>query len=270
MTRVPVLMYHSISTGGAPRFRRFTLPAADFAAQIGFLVENGYTPLSAARYAAILRGADGSLPARPVVITFDDGFADFHREALPILRKHDVPATLYVATAFVEATSGWLRPEGEQDRPMLTWAQLREIAAAGIEVGAHAHTHADLDAVDPQTARNEIAISQDLLARQLGAPPQTFAYPFGHYDQCVRALVEAAGFIGACAVRNALSHTGDDPFAIARITIPRGTTIERFATLLQGRGLPLAAPGERTLVRAWRLARRTRARLARPAQPKRT
>lgn len=270
MTRVPVLMYHSISAQAMPRFRRFTLPAADFAAQMSFLAEHGYTPLSAARYAAILRGADGGLPARPVVITFDDGFADFHQEALPILRRHGFAATLYVATAFVEGSSGWLRPEGEQDRPMLTWAQLREIAAAGIEVGAHAHTHADLDAVDPETARNEIAISQELLARQLGAPPQTFAYPFGHYDQCVRALVEAAGYIGACAVRNAISHTGDDPFAIARLTIPRDTTIARFESLLEGHGLPLAAPGERTLVRAWRLVRRVRARLTRREQPTRT
>lgn len=261
MTRVPILLYHSISVQAARRFLRFTLAPGAFAAHLAHLAAAGYTPLTAARFAAALRARADELPPRPVVITFDDGFADFQKYALPELCRHRFPATLYVVTGHVGGSSRWLRTMGEQDRPMLSWPQLREIASAGVEIGAHSHTHADLDVVGPENARDEIARSRDTLAQQLGHAPRTFAYPFGHYDRRVRALVEQEGYAGACAVRHAMSHSGDDPFAMARILVTRETGVEDLDALLQGHGLPLSGPGERLDVTLWRLIRLARGRL---------
>ncbi|MGH7870054.1 MAG: polysaccharide deacetylase family protein [Candidatus Dormibacteraceae bacterium] len=95
------------------------------------------------------------VPEKTVVITFDDGFADFYREALPLLQNYRYTATLYVATGFVGGTSRWLGSCGEGDRPMLTWSTLREIAALGIEIGANTHTHPELDRLAPQKVERE-------------------------------------------------------------------------------------------------------------------
>ncbi len=95
----------------------------------------------------------------------------------------------------------------------------------------------------------------------LGAGLSSFAYPHGAYDRPTRAAVRAAGFDGAAAVKNALSHTADDPFALARCTIMRDTPTRRVEELLAGRGAPLAWRHERVRTRGYRAARRVRRRL---------
>ncbi len=104
---IPILMYHSVSTTNNAKFSPFTVPPARFAEQMAYLSEQGYTPLTVTHYMqAAARGS--MLPARPVVLTFDDGFEDFFTAALPVLQRYHFPATLYVATAFVGKTSRWL------------------------------------------------------------------------------------------------------------------------------------------------------------------
>src|SRR5579863_2353593 len=101
---IPILMYHSIADRAAPRFRQFTVPPALFADHISYLRQHGYTPLTVTQ-ACEQRAA--SLPGKPVVITFDDGFADFYTNALPILSRYKFPATLYVTSGFMGSTSRW-------------------------------------------------------------------------------------------------------------------------------------------------------------------
>src|SRR5260221_2722996 len=86
-----------------------------------------------------------ALPERPVVLTFDDGFADFYTNALPVLQQCGSTATLYIATGFIGSTSRWLAREGEATRPMLTWDQVREIDACGIECGGQRYLPSQLD-----------------------------------------------------------------------------------------------------------------------------
>ena len=128
---VPILMYHQIAAG--QRSRLAVTPAA-FAAQLADLDAGGFTPVSAAALAAALAGGGPPLPARPVVLTFDDGYADFHAAALPLLASYGFTATLFV-------TTGWLRPAAGRavsqpcPAPALSWSQLAEAAAAGLEIG---------------------------------------------------------------------------------------------------------------------------------------
>jgi peptidoglycan/xylan/chitin deacetylase (PgdA/CDA1 family) len=151
-----------------------------------------------------------------------------------------------------------LRPEGEQDRKILAWSQILEIDRAGIECGPHSHTHADLDIVPAEVAQQEITLSKEVLEQKLGHAVTTFCYPFGHFDNQVRDMVERAGFQAACAVRNAMSHIHDHRFSLARITISDHTSVPQLAALLEGKGLHTAEDREAFITKTWRGVRKVR------------
>jgi peptidoglycan/xylan/chitin deacetylase (PgdA/CDA1 family) len=211
--------------------------------------------------------ANGSLPERSVVITIDDGLADFYQNALPILMKHGVAATLYVVTGLVGGRCAWLDAEGEGHRPMLTWDQIGQIARCGIECGAHTQHHPELDVLPLEAARKQILESKAALEGYLGRSVASFAYPYGKYCRKVREMVQAAGFTSACAVKHALSATDDDPFALARIQVPPDVPLASFEQWLQGRGVRRAPRREPVSKIAWRLARRAAFRLGARPQP---
>lgn len=233
--KFPILMYHSISRSSHPRFQQMTVTPEMFDKQMSYLVEYKYTPLTVTQFMQMRGENPGLLPERPVVITFDDGFADFFTEALPILKKYALPATLYISTAFIGGTGRWLRRERETERPMLNWQQVREIHAQGIECGAHTHTHPQLDTVTLSRAKKEIEYSKKLLEDQLGEAVVSFAYPFGYHTARVLRLVQEAGFRSACAVRYALSTENDHPFSLSRL-MAENMSEESFAGLLTGQG----------------------------------
>ncbi len=182
-------------------------------------------------------------PEQTVVITFDDGFADFAEHALPVLTGYELTSTMYVVTGCVGSTSTWLESVGEGDRPMLGWSDIESLAKAGVEIGAHTHSHPQLDIINRDTAWEEIRRSRGVLQDRLGHEIPSFAYPFGFHGPRIRALVERAGFTSACAVKDALSGPGDDPLAIARVIVP-GDTGGRHARRPAGRaGAPAGLAG---------------------------
>ena len=202
--QVPILMYHSISDQVQPRFRKYAVPPALFAEHLAYLHQQQYTTLTVSEYArAIASGA--RLPPRVVVLTFDDGLADFYSEAWPALQRYGCVATLYVPTAFVGDTSRFLWREHEADRPMLSWSQLRDLSAIGVECGAHSHRHLQLDVIPLAIARDEIVRSKKILEEKLSREVTSFAYPYGYYRSAVKQLVQDAGYSSACAVRYHMS-----------------------------------------------------------------
>jgi peptidoglycan/xylan/chitin deacetylase (PgdA/CDA1 family) len=247
-TVIPVLLYHSVSDRPAPSDAWGAVSRAEFAAHVDAVEASGRVAIRITELAAALR-AQRPLPDRAVVITFDDGLADTY-EAMELLRAHDLVSTVYV-------TSGEV---GARDR--LSPVQLAALAGLpGIEVGAHAVRHRRLDELDDAELADELRGSKAQLEDLTQRSIRSFAYPHGSYDGRVREAVIAAGFRSAAAVKNAVSHPGDDPMAIARWTVTEGTPAARIAQVLEGMGVPLAWTHERLRTRAYRTVRRRRRRL---------
>jgi peptidoglycan/xylan/chitin deacetylase (PgdA/CDA1 family) len=253
------MMYHSISYCENPRFRRFTVTPERFEEQLDYLSTHGYSPLTVSDYVRWIADG-GQLPPCPVVLTFDDGYADFYTAALPLLQRYHATATLYIVTGYIGDTSRWMRREGEADRALLNWSQIREIASSGIECGAHTHTHRPLDALAAADCRQEVETSQRMLAEKIDAP-RSFAYPFGYYSRAVHSLVREVGFTSACAVRYAQSSRHDDRFALSRLIVSADTDLPSFAKLLQSGGRGPEAAYVRLRYAASEHVRRSRKRL---------
>ena len=249
-------MYHEIA-GRQDTASRLAVTPEAFASQLAYLREEGFTTISVAKLASALAGEPGRLPARPVVITFDDGFADFHGAALPMLRQYGFTATVFVTTGWI-ADAG---PHAVDNRPgcMLSWSQIREAAEAGVEIGAHSHTHPQLDQLLPGTLRDELVTSKALLEDGLGRAVPSLAYPYGYSNAQVRRVAREVGYAHACAVSNTMAGPRQDAFALSRLTIRRSTSLATFAMIVRGRKESVIFLKDRSLTKGYAMVRRTRA-----------
>jgi peptidoglycan/xylan/chitin deacetylase (PgdA/CDA1 family) len=244
---IPVLLYHSVHDHPERGGRRHAVSRACFAEHVDAIAASGRVAVGITELADALRG--GSLPERPVAITFDDGFADTF-DADEGLLRHGLPSTVYVTTGEL----------GRTDR--LSRSELGALSRVpGVEVGAHAVRHRRLDELDDRELAEEVGTSKAELEALTQQAVASFAYPHGAYDRRVRQAVIAAGYRSAAAVKNAASHRGDDLFAIARWTVTAGTRAARVAEVLEGEGIPRAWGAERLRTRGYRAARRHRRRL---------
>ncbi|MFE7776723.1 polysaccharide deacetylase family protein [Streptomyces sp. NPDC057445] len=250
---VPILMYHAVGHRPAPAAHGLSVTPDAFAEQMRLLAERGFTPLTTAELGRAWRRA-GPLPPRPVLITFDDGYEGVHRHALPVLAGHGFASTLFVST-------GWLRGPhetgGALDR-MLDWDQVRELAAAGTEIGGHTHTHPQLDQLDDRLLRYETLRCREIIAEELGAAPVSFAYPYGYSSRRVRRMVRSVGFAQSLAVGNALARRRQGPYALERVTVRRSTRIEEFERLVEGHAVARSFARDRALTKGYAVVRRAR------------
>jgi len=232
---VPVLMYHRICEEASAAMRKFAVPPRQFAAQLRWLSKQGYTGLTVSDFVQRVRGLAEPLPARPVLLTFDDGFADFGEQAAPLLRAHGLPATLYVVAGLVGSTSRWL-PGRDAHLPLHDWDALGRLQEAGTEIGAHGMTHRPLDGLPDDELAQEVGVPRERLARELGNAADSFCYPFGFRTARVRQAVRRAGYQSACAVRYGSCHTDQhtDYFDIARHIVPCDLSMADFAAIVEG------------------------------------
>ncbi|MEV5510038.1 polysaccharide deacetylase family protein [Streptomyces orinoci] len=247
---LPILMYHAVAYAPARAAHGLSVSPDAFAEQMAVLAGLGFTSLTAGELAAAWR-TGRPLPPRPVLITFDDGYEGVHRHALPVLAEHGLRATLFV-------TSGWLRGEhaagGALDL-MLDWDQVRELAAAGTEIGGHSHTHPQLDQLADEELAFEVRHCRDILAQELGRPPVSFAYPYGYSSRRVRRAVREGGYRVSLAVGNALAAPGQGPYGLRRVTVRRRTTAADFERLLRGRAVGRLFAADRALTKGYAVVR---------------
>ncbi|MEW1718668.1 polysaccharide deacetylase family protein [Streptomyces sp. NPDC093109] len=264
-TPIPVLLYHAVMADPPPWIAEFTVAPSDFAAHLDAVVASGR---SAVPVSALVRHltCGAPLPSRPVVLTFDDGFADLPGPTAEALAARALPATAYLTTGAITTGLTSLLPYA----PMMTLRQASALAGYGVEVGAHTVTHPQLDTVPPAVLHRELRDAKRVLEDALGHEVAHLAYPHGYNSARVRRAAARAGYASAVAVRHALSSDRDDTYRIARLIVRRTHTAADVASWMAGE----PAEGERAAKVApfpdslptlgWRLYRGARARVRGP------
>jgi len=265
MSVVPVFLYHAVSHTSPPWLAPYTVSPRTFVEQLDMIADSGLRVVPLRHLVASLRGGP-ALPARSAVLTFDDGYADFAATVAPLLAARGLPSTLYVTTG---ALTGAGAPPGGgpfPSVPTLSWAQVRELDAAGVEIGGHTVTHPQLDTLSRASVREEVAGCKRRIEDALGHRVDSFAYPHGYSSRTVRAVVGEAGWTSAAAIRSAsaFSSERDDPLRFGRLMVRADTGRDRFALWTRGEGAPVAPFAEGLRTRGWRAYRRARAMAGRP------
>lgn len=219
---VPILMYHHLDDlppTATELQLTWTVAPRNFGAQMNWLAQRGFQTITLAQLIAHLKRGQ-PLPSKPIVISFDDGWAEGYSVAFPVLKKHNFVGTFFVYT-------------DPLDRPQyLTWAQLQEMSAAGMDIQAHTLSHPHLRALPADAAAREIAESKRILEKRLGKPVVAFAYPFGEYDSAVIEMVKRAGYESAVTLAPGYHQRADELFTLHRIRVSYRDALEDFAKRL--------------------------------------
>ena len=201
---IPILNYHQINDVDE---NMLTVSTTEFETQLAWLEGNGYQTITVSELIDYLEGK-GSLPKRPVLITFDDGYIDNYQCAFPILKKHNMKACIFLISEYVNLYPNYL-----------TWEQLAEMQASGIEFGSHTVDHNVLTELSPNSVNHELADSKNLLEKRLGRRIDVLAYPCGYTNEYIKSRVNASGYRAAFTVNLGNVHLGDDLYALNRVPI---------------------------------------------------
>ncbi|MEN6413907.1 MAG: polysaccharide deacetylase family protein [Veillonellales bacterium] len=201
---VPILEYHQVVDDQ----EMYSISPADFASQMEYLARHGYTAISLKEFCDVKEGKY-KLPAKPVIITFDDGYDDNYFTALPIMERYGMRASVFVISGLV----------GEPD--YLTWDQIRELAQHQIEVGSHTVNHVPLGQVDSAECQQEVAESKQVIEAQLGKKVEFLTYPYGSFNAAAAETLRRAGYRGALTGVVGLNFSGDNTYTLKRINVPR-------------------------------------------------
>jgi len=222
---VPILCYHRFGAAGG----KMSMSPANFSQQLDWLDRNGYRVIRLAQLQGFLAGKQ-PLPQKSVVITIDDGYESVHRYALPALRAHNFPATLFVYTDFIGAGNA------------LSWAQLQDLSRSGlIDVQAHSKTHRNLiernpgesDAAYRQALEAEAKVPRELIERRLQTPVKLFAYPFGDANEQVLDVLSRQQYQLGVTVTPGGNAFYAQPLMLRRTMIYGDHDLEAFKARLQ-------------------------------------
>lgn len=160
---------------------------------------------------------------RPVLITFDDGYRSFSELALPILRRHQMSALVFLVTGLIGKTNEWDEREGDVTEQLMNPDEIIAATSDGAEFGAHSHTHPRLCEIKKSAMQQEVVANFNGLQQFRTEPPLSFCYPYGSFNSDAQAAVREAGFDCAFATSKGRIDSNTDRFALHRINIRRDT-----------------------------------------------
>ena len=218
---VPVLMYHSI---GEEKDNDAVISRELFVAHMAYLYQKDYHPISLDDLYGYL-SARMPLPPKPVVISFDDGYKDTYEVAFPVLKQYGFKSVLFV-------------PAGDVGKN-LSWQQLQEMKAAGMEIASHSFHHISLSDLSIEEQMVEITKSKELLDHDLGQDSKYFCYPNGGYTQKTLQLLKEKGFVLAVTIEPGWVKPGDDPLTLRRIWMGNSVELRHLEERLTREDYPL-------------------------------
>lgn len=233
--RVPIVLYHHIrpiTKDMKPLARGLSVSPATFEEQLEYLQENGYATVTLHDLFEAFKGRQ-TLPARPIILTFDDGYYDTYSYALPLLQQYGMKAVIFAVPRLL-GTPGYLG-----------WEEFDALHASGVfEIGAHSLTHGVLPQMTESHEKNEIVQSKKILENRLEQPVEFFAYPYGEYKQRTIEITKKAGYLGAVTTHYGTVHMEKNPFELTRVRLTnndRGTALKRKMELFNSKK-EMAAP----------------------------
>lgn len=217
---IPVLMYHRIADltekeARSPLMRDLTVSPSDFEEQMKYLVDNGFTLLLAREIEEAVKQGK-SLPEKAVAVTMDDGYKDNFEEAFPILRKHKLPATIFLVTSTVD-TAGHL-----------SWDDVLIMHKKQVGYGSHTVHHYELTALPLMQLDYELRESKRIIEEKLIERITSIAYPAGKYNQTVAERAKEAGYLAGWKKGGGPVQPGDDMYLLPRVRVHGRTTLKEF------------------------------------------
>lgn len=220
-TKVPILIYHSVRPyypGITKLVKEYTVPPDIFDDQLAYLRDNGFVPITLDELMAHLT-SNAPLPARPVILTFDDGWENQFRYAFPILQKYGYIGTFYI----------YSNPIGK--KVFLKWDEIQMLVAAHMVIGDHTKSHPELSKItDDATLKQEIEESRRIIEAKIKKPVRDFAYPFGDFNNHTIDIVKQAGYQSARTVFGGTHQTKENAFTLHGIIITGD--FNRFVSLV--------------------------------------
>ncbi len=215
--RVPVLCYHRVEVPpvGAETDSNFVTPFR-FAEHLQMLAGHGFVGVTVGDLTRWQRH-EIELPSRAVAITFDDAYVSVTEHALPLLAARGWPCTVYVVSSEIGGWNAW--DTGAPRAQLMDASTLRELVGAGHDIGSHSRRHRRIRGLDAAAARDELAGSREDIEAQLGAPVESFAFPYGSHDASALARVRAAGYRSACTLKRWANGRGTNPLRLGRMSV---------------------------------------------------
>jgi peptidoglycan/xylan/chitin deacetylase (PgdA/CDA1 family)/glycosyltransferase involved in cell wall biosynthesis len=228
INEIPVLMYHRVNDGKPAGTKHgIYVTRKEFERQLGFLRRRGFTTLTLADMKNIQEG-ERVIPGRPIILTFDDGYEDNYVNAFPLLKEYSFSAVIFLIGNPSMRTNVWDVSDGEAEVRLMSDAQIEEMAAYGVEFGAHSMNHKRVTEIPLAEAKREIRQSNIAIKQRIKAPIVSFAYPYGKLNEQLKQIVKEAGFHFGVATNSGPRSFWKDSFEIRRTQIFPGASLFSF------------------------------------------
>lgn len=211
---IPVLNYHSVTIDPG---NVVVISPAKLLEQMKYLHDHGYNPISLTTFIGLIENESGlTVPEKPVLLTFDDGYVDNLEEAMPILAKYDFPATLFMSPGMVDHDG------------YLNWEQVEKLHEAGWDIQPHGMTHPHLPRLSAEQQALEITEARKLIEEKLGTQADVFCYPYGEYNQTTLKLLQDHGFRYAFTIEQGYTTNHQSPYLLKRLFINGEENLKAF------------------------------------------
>lgn len=222
-TNIPILLYHNLAEEYDEDQSIVTISPAEFESHILYLLEKGFTPITFEQYYDAAKN-NGNLPENPIIITFDDGYTSNYTYAYPVLKKYNIPATIFIVADSVGMTPSLYEH--------FSWEQALEMQRSGlISIQSHTFSHVDLLGLDEYNLEREIRYSKYVIEKNLGTKCNVISFPYGFHNSEIISKIHTAGYDMAVQVGNFGTNTVSDAGkALIRITVYGSWTPEMLVS----------------------------------------